>query len=296
MLRTTAKSCRNDHFMNRFYFKNKNNPQKKCFEVYGIDAFTGIRYSLALCGSRNAAQKALDEYLVRIQPYDHYIGTPHQYEGLLFVEQTTIGRYVAHRHKEFTQRIRLRMSYRGELLFVNRHADEIMANIISCKDLIGSSDFQIGNESDLDTLERLIAHCTNFRIVKRCTDKTLRTIELAIELVFAQSKNQEYSYDNDIPDVDTLIQNQHAVVFKGTDDEFGKIVGSPLFAETCIGFFHQAIKNHYYGFNRINYLYETPVYKDHGRTEDEFRHCFRGLLTGQGHYNYMPRYKKIWYD
>ena len=79
--------------MNRFYFKNKSCPQKRCFEVYGIDVFTGIRYSLALCGSRNAAQKALDEYLVRIQPYDYYLGTPHRYEGLLFIEQTTIEQY-----------------------------------------------------------------------------------------------------------------------------------------------------------------------------------------------------------
>ena len=74
-----------------------------------------------------------------------------------------------------------------------------------------------------------------------------------IELFFARFKEQEYSYDNDIPDADTSVQNQVAVVFKGTDDEFGKIVGSPLFAETCIGFFHQAIKNHYYGFDRVNY-------------------------------------------
>lgn len=141
------------------------------------------------------------------------------------------------------------------------HTDEIMANIISCKDSFGSSDFQIGDESELDTLERLIAHCTNFRVVKRTTDEPLRANELAIELFFVKSKEQEYSYDNDIPDTDTLIQNQIAVVFKGTDDELRKFVESPLFAETCIGFFHQAIKNHYYGFDRINCLYETPFIK-----------------------------------
>ena len=282
--------------MNRFYFKNKNNPQKRCFEVYGVDAFTGIRYSLSLCGNRNAAQKALDKYLVRIQPYDYYVGTPHQYEGLLFIEQTTIEQYLNNRQKELTQRIRLRMSYIEELLFINRHADEIMSNIILCKDTIGSSYFQIGDESELDTLERLIVHCTNYRVIKRCTDETLNTIELAIELFFAQSKDQEYSYGNDIPDAHTLIQNQVAVIFKGTDGELEKFVKSPRFAEICIGFFHQAIKNHYYGFDRINYLYETPVYKDYNRTEDEFKHCFMGFLTEPGHYNYMPRYKKIWYD
>ena len=97
--------------MNRFYFKNKNNPQKRCFEVYGIDIFTGIRYSIALCGSRSAAQKALGEYLMRIQPYDYYVGTTHKYEGLLFIEQITVEHYLAHRHKELTQRFRLRMSY-----------------------------------------------------------------------------------------------------------------------------------------------------------------------------------------
>lgn len=282
--------------MNRFYFKNKNNPQKRCFEVYGVDAFTGIRYSLSLCGNRNAAQRALDEYLVRIQPYDYYIGTPHQYEGLLFIEQTTIEQYLNNRQKELTQRIRLRMSYIEELLFINRHADEIMSNIILCKDTIGSSYFQIGDESELDALERLIVHCTNYRVIKRCTDETLHTIELAIELFFAQSKDHEYSYGNDIPDAHTLIQNQVAVIFKGTDGELEKFVKSPRFAEFCIGFFHQAIKNHYYGFDRINYLYETPVYKDYNRTEDEFKRCFMGFLTEPGHYNYMPRYKKIWYD
>ena len=280
--------------MNQFYFKNKNNLQKKCFEVYGIDIFTGIRYSLSLCGNRNAAQKALDEYLVRIQPYDYYVGTPHQYEGLLFIEQTTIGNYLAHRHKELTQRIRLRMSYIEELLFINRHADEIMAKIISCKDSFGSSDFQIGDESELDTLERLIAHCTNFRVVKRTTDEPLRANELAIELFFVKSKEQEYSYDNDIPDTDTLIQNQIAVVFNGTDDELRKLVESPLFTETCIAFFHQAIKNHYYGFDRVNCVYHTPVYKDYKRSDDEFKYCFMGFLLKSG--SYMPGYKKIWFD
>ena len=86
------------------------------------------------------------------------------------------------------------------------------------------------------------------------------------------------------------------MISRGTDDELGKTVGSPQFAETCIGFFHQAIKNHYYGFNRVNYLFETPVYKDYNRTEDEFRHCFMGFLTEHGNYDYMPGYKKIWYD
>ena len=123
------------------------------------------------------------------------------------------------------------------------------------------SDFQIGDESELETLERLIAHCTNYRVIKRCTDETLNTIEWAIGLFFAQSKEHEYSYGSDIPDADSLIQNQVAVIFKGTDGELEKIVGSPQFAETCIGFFHQAIKNHYYGFDRINCLYETPFIK-----------------------------------
>lgn len=79
--------------------------------MYGIDIFTGIRYSIALCGSRSAAQKALGEYLMRIQPYDYYVGTAHQYEGMLFIEQTTVEHYLANRHKELTQRFRLRMSY-----------------------------------------------------------------------------------------------------------------------------------------------------------------------------------------
>lgn len=69
--------------MNRFYFKNKNNPQKRCFEVYGVDVFTGVRYSLALCGNRSAAQKALRNYLVRIHPY-YYLREPHRLEGLFF--------------------------------------------------------------------------------------------------------------------------------------------------------------------------------------------------------------------
>ena len=70
------------------------------------------------------------------------------------------------------------------------------------------SDFQIGDESELETLERLIAHCTNYRVIKRCTDETLHTIEWAIGLFFVQSKEHEYIYGYDIPDADTLIQNQ----------------------------------------------------------------------------------------
>ena len=45
--------------MNRYYFKHKDNPARVCYEVYGIDRLTGIRYSVALCGTRKAAQKAL---------------------------------------------------------------------------------------------------------------------------------------------------------------------------------------------------------------------------------------------
>ena len=279
--------------MNRFYFKNKNNPQKRCFEVYGVDVFTGVRYSLALCGNRSAAQKALRNYLVRIHP-DYYLREPHRLEGLFFIEQTTIEQYLANRQKELTQRIRLRMSYNEELLFINRRADEIMSNIISCKDTIGSSDFQIGDDSELDVLERLTAHCTYYRVIKRCVNETHRVVELAIELIFAQSKEHEYSYGNDIPDADTLIQNQIAVVFRGTDDNFRQIVGTPQFIETCIGFFRQAIKNHYYGFDRVNCVYHTPVYKDYKRSDDEFKYCFMGFLLKSG--SYMPGYKKIWFD
>ena len=43
-------------------------------------------------------------------------------------------------------------------------------------------------------------------------------------------------------------------------------------------------------------LVQTPVYKDYNRTEDEFKRCFMGFLTEQCHYDYMPGYKKIWYD
>ena len=32
--------------MNRFYFKNKKNPRKKCYEVYGIDVFTGKKNAM----------------------------------------------------------------------------------------------------------------------------------------------------------------------------------------------------------------------------------------------------------
>ena len=282
--------------MNRYYFKNKNNPQKRCYEVFGIDVFSGIRYSLALCGSRKAAERALEIYLIRIQPYDYYIGTPHKYEGLLFVEQTTIEEYIAHREEELTRRLRLRMSYIGEQIFINCHAKGIMADILSCKDSIGVSEFQIGDDSELDVLERMVAHCTNYRVVKRCTDESCGTIELSLDLFFAQAKEHEYSFDKDIPDAETLIQNQSAVVFKGIDDELGKIIESPQFADTCIGFFQQAIKNHYYGFDRLNYLYETPVYKDYKRTDDEFKHCFMGFLIAPGHYYYMPGNKKVWYD
>lgn len=282
--------------MNRFYFKNKSCPQKRCFEVYGIDVFTGIRYSLALCGSRNAAQKALDEYLVRIQPYDYYLGTPHRYEGLLFIEQTTIEQYEAHRKKELTQRIRLRLSYIEESLFINHHASEIMASIVSCKDSMGSCDFQIGNDCELDSLEREIVHCTNYRVIKRSSQDSAHTVELAIELFFAKSKQQEYSYDKDIPNADTIVQNQTAIVFRGMEDELVKMVESPQFEDTCIGFFHQAIKHHYYGFDRVYYLFETPVYKDYRRSEYEFKECFMGFLNEPGHFNYMPGRKKVWYD
>ena len=281
--------------MNRFYFKNKNNPQKRCYEVYGVDAFTGIRYSLALCGSRNAAQRVLDRYLVRIQPSDYYVEDP-QYEGLLFIEQTTIERYFANRHKELTQRLRLRMSYQFDQIYIGRHTDEIMAKIISRADSIGSSDFQIGNESKLDTLERLISHCTNYRVVKRYADDTHSTVELAIELFFVKSRETKYSYDSDIPDAETFIQNQSAVIYRGTDEELRKFVESPLFEDTCIGFFREAIKNHYYGFSRVNYLYVTPVYNDYRRTEDEFKHCFLGFLIEQGYNKYTPKHKKVWFD
>ena len=282
--------------MNRFFFKNKRNPRKKCYEVYGIDVFTGIRYSIALCGNMNAAQNALEQYLDRIQPYDYYVGKPHKYHGLLYIKQTTIEEYVSCREIELTERIRLRSSYFEEILFINRHEDEIMNNIISCKDSLGSFDFQIGDDSELDVLERLIAHCTNYRVTKRICDKTNNTIELVLDLFYAQRKEHDYEYDNDIPDAETMIQSQSAVIFKGSENELQQFMRNAWFSDICISFFHQTAKNHYYGFNRIHYLYITPVYKDFNRTNDEFNHCFMGFLTKREHHDYMPGKKKIWYD
>ena len=282
--------------MNRFYFKNKNNPQKKCFEVYGVDAFTGIRYSLALCGSRNAAQKALDEYLVRIQPYDYLIGDFGKLQGLLNIRQTTIEEYVRCREFELTQRMRLRSSYLEEIMFINRHEDEIMNNIISCKESFGAFEFQIGDDSELDVLERLIAHCTNYRVTKHYCDEVHKTVELVIDLFYTKSKKREYQYDSDVLDAETIIQNQSAVLFKGTELELQQFMSNAWFSDICMGFFHQAAKNHYYGFNRLQCIFVTPVYKDYIRTTDEFYHCFMGFLELPGHYDYMPGKKKVWYD
>ena len=102
--------------------------------------------------------------------------------------------------------------------------------------------------------------------------------------------------DSDIPDTETMIQSQSAVLFKGTESELQQFMSNVWFDDICMGFFHQAAKNHYYGFNRLHYLYVTPVYKDFNRTTDEFNHCFMGFLIKQGHYDYMPGKKKIWYD
>ncbi len=283
--------------MNRFYFKNKKNPKKRCYEVYGIDVFTGIRYSIALCGNRRAAQNALEQYLARIQPYDYYIGKPHQYQGLLFVEQTTIEEYVTCREIELTKRIRLRSSYINEIIYINRHKEEIMNNIISCKDSFGAFDFQIGDDSKLDVLERLVAHCTNYRVTKHYCDEDNKTVELKIDLFYAKSKERKYHYNSDVPDAETMIQSQSAVLFKGTEDELQQYMSNMWFDDVCMGFFHQATKNHYYGFNRLHYLYVTPVYMDFDRTTDEFDHCFRGFILQPGYSNdYMPGNKKVWYD
>lgn len=282
--------------MNRFYFKNRGNSKKRCYEVFGVDVFTGIRYSLALCGNRTAAQKALDEYLIRIQPYDYYIGTPHKYEGLLFVKETTIEEYVRNREVEFTQRIRLRTTCFEEILFLNRHEDEIVKNVFSCKDMVGTTDFRIGDDSEMDVLERLVAHCTGYRVTKRHSGNDDGSVELVLDLFYVKSKEKEYQYDCDIPDAETVIQSQSAVIYRGTEMELQQFVHNPWFAEICMGFFHQAVKNHYYGFNRLHYLHVTPVYKDFDRTTDEFNYCFMGFLIKHGHYDYMPGRKKVWYD
>ena len=111
-----------------------------------------------------------------------------------------------------------------------------------------------------------------------------------------KSKEKEYQYDCDIPDAETVIQSQSAVIYRGTEMELQQFVHNPWFAEICMGFFHQAVKNHYYGFNRLHYLHVTPVYKDFDRTTDEFNYCFMGFLIKHGHYDYMPGRKKVWYD
>lgn len=282
--------------MNRFYFKNKKDPRKKCYEVYGIDVFTGIRYSLALCGNKHAAQKALEKYLVRIHPCDYDIDKLHEYYDLFFIKQTTIDEYVCSRKIELSKRVRLRLSYFEEVTFINSHRNEIMANIISCKDSFGSFDFQIGDDSELSVLERQVAHCTNYRVTKRYNDKMQQTIELVLELFYVQSKKNDNKYNNDIPNTKTMIQSQSAVIFTGTDNELHQFMHNDWFADICISFFHQAAKNHYYGFDRIHYQYVTPVYKDYKRTTDEFDCCFMGFLTKQGYCDYMPGKKKIWYD
>lgn len=53
---------------NPFYEKNKDCPDKKCYEVASYDNYSHIRFSKALTGTRRAAENALERYLVLKNP------------------------------------------------------------------------------------------------------------------------------------------------------------------------------------------------------------------------------------
>ena len=281
--------------MNRFYFSNKENPGKTCYEAYGTDFFTGIRYSIALCGTRKAAERALEVYLARLRAiYAEYSDCNHEYESLFGVIRTTVQEYANNRIDEMCRRISLRQSYLQELMFFNCHEEEITNNIFSCRNIVGAVDFQIGNGSELDVLERACAHCTSYRVTKRYADDAMSDVELLLELFF---KDKDCAEGNEeIPVMKTIVQNQSAVIFRGSEDELRGFMSSAWFRDACMSFFHQAAKNHFYGFRRLHYLYNTPVYKDCKRSEYELEECFMGFMLRHGHATYKPGRKKVWYD
>lgn len=285
--------------MNRYYFKNKNKPDKVCYELYGIDPLTEIRYSLALCGTRKAAEEALTHYLYHICPSDHDYNNVPDYEGILSVGKTTIRDYQTNRQVEITKRYRLRSAYQNEISGIDCHQDEIIANVKACAECKVCQDpiereHQIGDNSEMDALERQENSIITYRVIKRPLDND--RIELVFEINFKQSKNNHYEYNSDIPDAPTQIQQQTAVLFRGNEDGLKVFLANRRFDDVIMGNLYQAIRNHYYGFPPAHYLFKSPVYKDSERTADEFHFCFMGFLTAPGHYDYMPTGQKIWFD
>lgn len=285
--------------MNRYYFKHKDNPARVCYEVYGIDRLTGIRYSVALCGTRKAAQKALELYLDHITPPDACWGKRPDYSRLFFVEQTTIGGYRKSRDIEMTRRYRLHLAYEFEARAIYNYWEQILERITACALAASestSAEYPIGDNSDVAELERKVIHCTAYRITKRLAEKESGTVELVLELNFVQGWECAYSDSPELPDASSQIQGQSAVIFKGTHSALNEFASDGRLGEVCKSYFCQAVKNHYYGFSPCNYLYNTPVYKDAERTTDDFERCFMGFLLKQGHADYMPKGKKIWPD
>lgn len=269
--------------MNRFYFNHRHEPNRVCYEVYGVDRQTNIRYSAALNGTEKAAQRALERYAYRDFPKKN---------SSLQIVKTTIAEYERNRYIEMEQRTRLRMAFQMERMYVNEYWNSIFSSIQSCVNKEGDAEFIIGDNTEDDVLCREISHIEKFSIIHRTDSEQMTVFSLQID--FNPMKKAEGASDDAVTHAPTIIQHQSNILFRGSHAEWESFREEARFSDCCLGFFYQAIKNHYYGFEPAWVLESSPVYRDSERGDDDFRGCFKGFILEPNRFVLPPKSTLLW--
>ena len=239
-------------------------PEKVCYEVYGIDKVSGIRYSVALLGTQKAAERALDSYLWwKLPAWQLLKDELPDYSEYLHIEKTTIEAYKENRYNELMARIHLHSGYECACCFVNEFWKFIFGCIVESAPLSGVQEFDIGGE-----LEQEAFNCTRFRVKTGECAGNPSEIEVTLELLF-----------HSIPDeIHGRIFDLSTVVFRGTVGQLKTRIGEYSFEDCCRSVFMDAYRNFFYGYPPVSEWMMTPIFEDSRRDRDNIVPDFYGII------------------
>lgn len=250
--------------MNTFFLKNWDRPEKVCYEIYGIDKVSGIRYSVALLGTRKAAERTLDDYLWwKLPSWQLLKDERPDYSEYLHIEKTTIAAYKKNRYNELMARVGLHSGYGSACCFVNEFWDFIFDRIVESALLSGVHEFDIGGE-----LEQEAFNCTRFRVKTGECAGNPSEIEVTLELVF-----------RNLPDsIAGKVFDQSAVVFRGTAEQLKTRIGEYSFEDCCRSIFMEGYRNFFYGYPPVSDWMMTPIFEDSRRERHDLMEEFYGVI------------------
>lgn len=259
--------------MNDFYLNNKEKADLRCYEATGVDVASGIRFSIALAGTAEAAERALEEYVERRLPAGRAMaGARPDVSHLLRVEQTTIAAYRERRFEELEQRMGRILALEENCCLVQEHWAEVSEKLWACAQSAGRHEATFG-----DGEEAADCCCEACTLTVRPIGRTPNAagapdVELTVELHFRPTESVPHGHT----------RQQSVCLIPGTNPPLPQAAQAEVFKDGLRSFICQALRNHIYGFPPSDPLLRTPVSEDPERGREAFYESFRGFVLKPG--------------